>query len=260
LAEETNRAFKTYLVLLLVLAFFCGLSTMLQEGGHFVAGEIIEAEPLAVIINMAAAFILYGILGLFGLRLAGEMDLPRLYPGKYLDFRFALEPAVFGIILGGFYVLLDITVASWYGLGYLPHPELSTAVISGIAAAISAELMYRLFLIPFIIYLIIRLLEFFGKNEFISRKKVSGRLFWTAALLAAVIFTAGHFYRLLSGFESASLAQLPDPLILKIIVMNLSLALLAAWQYRRHGFLAAVQLHFWLIVSWNIVWGNLILN
>ncbi len=260
LAEETNRAFKSYLALLLVLAVFSGLSTLLPEGGHFITGDIIQVEPLAVIFNMAAAFILYGILGLFGLRLAGEMELPRIYPGEYFDLRFVLEPAVFGIILGVFYILLDITLAPLHELGHLPHPDLSAAVISGVASAISAELMYRLFLIPFIIYLIISLMKFFGKYEFFSRRKVSGRLFWTAALLAAVIFTAGHFYKLLSTLETVSLAEMSDLLILKIILMNLSLALLAAWQYKRYGFLSAVLLHIWLIVSWNIVWGNFILN
>jgi len=260
LEENARRAFKTYLILLLLLAIAVGISSLFPERGHFNIETLAGSPGLTVALNMVFAFILYGVLGLFGLRLAKEVKLPRLFPPRYIHYRFILEPLFWGGLLGVIYVLLDITLAPVHGMGNIPHPGLAASLVLAVAAAIGKELMYRLFLIPFLIYIMLKIWRKIGGRGLTRKRELKNKLFWPAALLSSVIFAGGYLYPDISILFSGSIFTLSGLLIIKTLIVNFILGLLAAWQFKQYGFLSAVVLHLGFLVSWNVIWGNLILG
>jgi hypothetical protein len=54
-----------------------------------------------------------------------------------------------------------------------------------------------------------------------------------------------------------TIGDIPPPLLSEIILLNGSLSLLAAYYFKRSGFLAAIGIHFWADVVWHVIWGAL---
>ena len=58
---------------------------------------------------------------------------------------------------------------------------------------------------------------------------------------------------MLFGLETV--ADIPVPLLAEIVLLNGMLSVLAAWSFRKYGFLAAIGIHFWTDVVWHVIWG-----
>lgn len=253
--ENENKELMAYLIMLLILSLAAGIIGMLPGGRQFITYNLTLPAPVVAIINMAIALFLYGLIGLYGIKLSREFSLPGLLPEEYSGLLYWLEPLASGILLGGLFIFLDLSFAPVHQLGYLPHPDLPVAFFSVITSAIGIELLYRLFLIPFLGYLIISLWRTFGGRGLASRKRILERIYWPLAGVSALIFTASHFPNILFNHGVETIGQTPPMLILQLLLMYGSLSLLAAWQFKRNGFLAAVQVHFWLALLWQIGWG-----
>jgi hypothetical protein len=52
-----------------------------------------------------------------------------------------------------------------------------------------------------------------------------------------------------------ALSQVPTMLLVEVVLLNGLLSILAAWVFKRSGFLAAVGLHFWTDIVWHVLWG-----
>ena len=44
---------------------------------------------------------------------------------------------------------------------------------------------------------------------------------------------------------------------MEIVLLNGLLGMVAAWAFKKYGFLAPVGLHFWADIVWHVLWGVL---
>ncbi len=246
--QRFSLSTRIYGGLVLILTLSAGLNAFLPQGLPA------EVQPLPAprwIIALASAgsyLLIYGGLGLIGLKLAQKLGFADLWDPAVSNRQRFLIPALAGVALGIFFILVDIVFQAWHGLGPLPHPPFPTSVVASIAAAIGEEIIFRLFFISFWVWLVSRVL---------LKGRAQMPIFRIVAVVSALLFAFGHLpsVMLLYGFES--IQTIPVGLLIELILLNGSLSLLAAHYFRVYGFLAAVGLHFWVDVVWHVVWGAL---
>lgn len=112
-------------------------------------------------------------------------------------------------------------------------------------------------MIPFGAYLIVMLWRNFGGIGLEAKEQIIKRVFWPLAGISGVVYVFSYLPNLIYSYGVESLFNLPVPLLIQLLLMYGSLGMLAAWQYRRQGFLAAVQVHFWAALFWHIGWGGI---
>jgi hypothetical protein len=82
-------------------------------------------------------------------------------------------------------------------------------------------------------------------------------VYWVVAVLSALAFAAAHFpsFMILLGVTSPS--QLPPVLLVEGLLLNGLIGIVAAYFFKKSGFLAPVGIHFWADFVWHVVWGLL---
>ncbi|MGQ0611196.1 MAG: CPBP family glutamic-type intramembrane protease [Paracoccaceae bacterium] len=203
-------------------------------------------------VNGGSALVLYGILGLIGLRLGRRIGFAPVWPERIDSAALFLRPALVGVVLGAGFVAVDLVLTPLHGLRPLPHPPFPQSVFASLAAGIGEEVIFRLFFIGLWVWLLDRLI-FRGRGQ-------SG-LFWVVAVASALVFAMGHLPALLAilGREVTpeAVAALPPALVAEVVILNGALSLVAARALRDHGLVAAAGIHFWTDVVWHVVWGPL---
>jgi membrane protease YdiL (CAAX protease family) len=133
-------------------------------------------------------------------------------------------------------------------LGPLPHPPFPTSLAASIVAGIGEEIIFRLFFIPFWLWLV---------SIWLLKGRWQQPIFWTVAILSALAFAFGHLpsVMVLMGFESVQ--AIPPALLIEMVILNGVLSLFAAYYLKVYGFLAAAGVHFWTDVIWHVLWGGL---
>jgi len=71
------------------------------------------------------------------------------------------------------------------------------------------------------------------------------------------VFGLSHLPSLMYLQHWTSMAQIPPTLWLELLSLNGLMALVAAFFFRKYGFLAPVGVHFWADVVWHVIWGVL---
>ena len=244
---------RTLVGLLLILA---GLMT----AGLFVPAQPLPAQPLPapadggdmtmplrLLINVGLGLLVIGGLGYLGYRLSLRLGFPEVWDAAVTNRQRFFVPLVVGLLLGCVMVAADVVLAPLHGLGPLPHPEFPASIIASAAASIGEEALFRLFFIPFWMWLISLPLR--GRHR--------DAVFWVVTILSAVAFGAGHLPAapLVLGVESVG--EIPAILIAEIFVLNGAISIAAAYCFRKYGFLAAVGVHFWNNAVWHVLWGGL---
>ena len=79
----------------------------------------------------------------------------------------------------------------------------------------------------------------------VFRKKWQKIVFWIVAVFSALVFSFGHLPSIIYLVGVDSVNEIPMALLAEIIILNGSLSILAAYYFRKSGFLAAVGIHFW---------------
>ena len=155
-------------------------------------------------------------------------------------------PAYVGAGLGLFFIVADALLVQLHDLGPLPHPPFPTSIVASATAAIGEEVIFRLFLIPFWMWLI---------SSLILRGKWRSQVFWGVAVFSALAFAAAHLPSVMLVLGAEGLNQIPAALLFEIVLLNGVVSLCAAYYFRQYGFLAAVGIHFWTDAVWHVVWG-----
>jgi hypothetical protein len=158
-----------------------------------------------------------------------------------------LTPALIGVALGVLFILADVVLSQLHALGPLPHPPFPTSLVASATAGIGEEIIFRLFFIPFWVWLI---------SHVILRKRWQLPVFWVVAVLSALAFAMGHLPAMMFLFGFQSVGQIPPALMAEILLLNGTLSLFAAYHFRKAGFLAPVGIHFWADVVWHVFWGT----
>jgi hypothetical protein len=65
----------------------------------------------------------------------------------------------------------------------------------------------------------------------------------------------GHLPTIMFLQGWTSVAQVPPVLMVEMLLLNGILSILAAYYFRKYGFLAPVGIHFWADIVWHVIWG-----
>ncbi len=256
---EANRSLelKTYIIMISGLTLLTGFNSFIFGGNQFITSSLPLPVVLQIVLNMLIVLFLYGLLGLYGIKIGREFNLPGIWPDKYPGLSYWLEPFLIGFLLTVLYIFLDLSFAPLHNLGYLPQPEMPEAILVVLISALSGELLFRLFLIPFGAYLIVMLWRKFGGIGLEAKERIIKRIFWPLAGISGVLYVLSYLPNLIYSYGVESLSNLPVLLLVQLLLMYGSLGMLAAWQYKKYGLLAAVQVHFWAALFWHVGWGGM---
>ena len=246
---KLSPSMSIYVGLIIVLAALGAMNVFLPQGSFTATGpdqQFPASRPLMALVTAGIMLIVYGGLGFLGLQLSQKLGFPALWEPVVSNRQRLLIPAVVGVGLGLFFIVADVFLQRWHPLGGLPHPPFPTSVVASAVAGIGEEVIFRLFFIPFWMWLI---------STVILRGRWPGEVFWGAAVFSALVFTLGHLPLVMFVLGLENVTQIPAALLAEIILLNGVVSLFAAYYFRQSGFLAAVGIHFWTDIIWHVVWG-----
>jgi hypothetical protein len=245
--SKLSPSIGVYCGLILILAVAAAVSVFLPGTFALLPSEELPASrPVLALANFGIMLILYGGLGLAGLKLARKLGFPDVWDDEVSAKERFLIPALIGIGLGLFLIVGDLFFSRFHSLGELPHPPFPTSLLASLTAGIGEELIFRLFFISFWVWLL---------SHVILKKRYQSRIFWFVSILSALAFAIGHLPAFMILFNFSRVSQVPPVILVEIILLNGVVSLFAAYYFHRYGFLAAVGIHFWTDVVWHVIWG-----
>jgi hypothetical protein len=241
-----NKSNKTYFAMVLILAVLAAVSVFLPTPIPVPSAELPSSKPVLAITNFFIMLIVYGGLGFLGLYLSRKLGFADLWQDSVSNRNRFVLPALIGAGLGIFFIIADLTIKKFHGLGSLPHPPFPTSLVVSVTAGIGEEIMFRLFFISFWTWLV---------SYLILKNRFQNTVFWIVAVISALAFALGHLPSTMLIFGWKSMAEVPPALIAEIILLNGALSIPAAYCFRKYGFLAPVGIHLWNDVVWHVIWG-----
>lgn len=237
---------KIYFGLIITLAILAVINVFLPYPQITSGAQLPAPKPILAIANAVIILVLYGGLGFIGLKLAQKIGFADIWNSGVSNTRRFLIPAVIGVFTGIFFIAADLIFSQFSSFGKFPHPPFPTSIVASAAAGIGEEVIFRLFFISFWVWLI---------SLVILKRKWQNQVFWIVAVLSALAFAAGHLPGLMAIFGLENVSQIPNVVLGEIFLLNGVVSLLAAYYFRKFGFLAAVGIHFWTDIVWHVIWG-----
>jgi membrane protease YdiL (CAAX protease family) len=236
------------MALVVVNAVLAGVATFMPQGlpQALPDGEL-DLLPIALL-NAGAVLFIYGGLGYAGLRLTRKLGYPDLLDTRVSTRQRFVPPTIVGLWLGLLFIVADNIFGRFHQYGPLPHPPFPTSVLASISAGIGEEMIFRLFFIPFLVWLISRVVLKGAQEQVV---------FWNAAIFSAIFFAAGHLPSVMFLLGTTSLSDIPAAMMAEIFLLNGTLSLVAAYFLRRSGYLAAATVHTSADIVWHVIWGLL---
>lgn len=229
-----------------MFAVLTGISVLYLPSQLVPAEALPAPSPVMALANAALVLVIYGGLGYTGLRLSRAIGFPEIWDEGVSNRQRFFIPAVAGVLIGLFFILTDLFISRFYAVEALIHPEFPLSIIASITAAIGEEIIFRLFFIPFWLWLI---------SWVLLKKRYFDQIFWILAVASALLFAAGHIPSTMALLSLESVDQIPAVILGEILLLNSALALPAAYYLRQYGFLAAVGIHFWTDIVWHVIYG-----
>lgn len=246
---EKTLSNRTYVILVVTYALMALLNFFLPQGSYSAPGlaEQLPASPLIIALaNAGIVLVLYGGLGILGLFFWRKLSLPEIWDSSISNLQRFFIPALVGLGSGVFFILMDLLFSPVNGIGRLPHPPFPTAIVASISAGIGEEIMFRLFFISFWTWLV---------SQVILRSRWQTPIYAAFSFLSAIAFSMAHLPAIMFLQGWSELSQVPGMLLAEILLLNGVLSLLAAYFFRKYGFLAPVGIHFWNDIVWHAIWG-----
>lgn len=240
-----------FLTLLIVYALcaFLSYAFFIDQLTAIVGVPIPETNTSPVILGLANAgivIVFYGLLGLAGNWFARQLGLPVIFreEGNFRNWFFI--PLVIGVGCGMTLVVGDLLFAQFNGYGRFPHPVFPASLLASLSAGIGEEIVFRGFV--------------FGLWGFILNwllKRFNGRTvaLWTANVIAALAFGAGHLGLVFLMTGASSISEVNPVLLVEVFLLNGLIGLLAGERYMKDGLIAAAGVHFWTDVVFHVAWG-----
>jgi hypothetical protein len=240
---------RIYIILVAIYALMALLNFFLPQGTYTapVPAEQLPASPLVIALaNAGIVLLVYGGLGALGMFFSRKLSLPEIWDSAVSNRQRFLIPALVGLGSGVFFILMDLLFSPLNGVGRLPHPPFPTAIVASISAGIGEEIMFRLFFISFWTWLV---------SQVILRARYQTLVYAAFSFLSAVAFSMAHLPAVMFLQGWSELGQVPAMLLAEILLLNGVLSLLAAYFFRKYGFLAPVGIHLWNDIVWHALWG-----
>ncbi|MFC1975593.1 type II CAAX prenyl endopeptidase Rce1 family protein [Chloroflexota bacterium] len=247
--KKLSLSIKIYIALVVILSILTAINAFLPQGDFALPDqEIPIPKPIIALVNAGTMLVLYGGLGFIGLKLSQKLGFPDIWDEKVSTRQRFLIPSLVGIGIGLFFIVVDVFLSQFHPFGPLPHPPFPNSLIVSAIAAIGEEIIFRLFFIPFWVWLI---------SYVILKKRWQEQVFWIVAIFSALAFAFGHLPSVMVIFGINQINEIPLALVTEIILLNVVLSLFAAYYFRKYGFFVAVGIHFWVDVVWHVIWGAL---
>jgi len=249
--NKADLSIKTYIALIIALAILAAINIFLPQGSFLPIlpeEELPAPKPVLALVNAVIMLVLYGGLGFLGLKLSQKLGFADIWDSKVTNKQRLLIPAFIGLGIGVFFIFADAVLSQFHTLGPLPHPPFPASLVASAVAGIGEEIIFRLFFIPFWVWLI---------SYVILKKRWQNQIFWIVAIFSALAFAFGHMPSVMLLFGLKKINQIPPALMSEIILLNGVLSLFAAYYFRKFGFLAAVGIHFWTDVIWHVIRGGI---
>ena len=242
-----TRSTKTFFVLLGILVLAAASNSFLPQGelGTMMPQSTIPAWQIALG-GAGITAVLYGLLGFIGLTLWRKLGFPEIWAETVSNRQRFLVPALAGGIAGLVLILADLVFSQFNGIGRLIHPPFPTSLVASISAGIGEEIIFRLFFVSFWTWLV---------GKVILRGRGLTIVYWIVATFSAIAFAAGHLPSLMIILGATDPAQLSPVLLLQVFLLNGLISFIAAYYFKKYGFLAPVGVHFWADVVWHVLWG-----
>lgn len=243
---KSDLSDKTYYALMAILAVCSAISVFLPQGNLVPQGKLPASKPILALATAAIMIVLYGGLGFLGLKLSRKLEFADIINREVSNKQRFLVPLIIGALLGVFFILCDIIFATYNGIGRMIHPPFPTSIFASISAGIGEEIIFRLFFISFFTWLF---------SFVIFKRKPKNAIFWAVAVFSALAFSLGHIPSLMVMFGLKQVTQIPAIFLGEIILLNGSVSMIAAYYFRKYGFLAPVGIHLWTDIVWHVIYG-----
>ena len=241
-----EKSIKIYLSLVIILAICSGINVFLPQGNLVPSTPLPASKPVMALVAFAIMFLLYGGLGFLGLYLSRKLGFTKIWDKNVSNKQRFLTPLFIGIILGVFFIVMDLIFSQFNGIGRFIHPPFPTSILASISAGIGEEIIFRLFFISFWVWLI---------SSLILKGKAKNKVFWIISIISAFVFAIGHIPSIMILFGMKSITEISPILWGEIILLNGTISIFCAYYFRKYGFLAAVGIHFWTDIVWHVVYG-----
>lgn len=244
-----TTSLKVYVALIVIVALLAPLQLYLPMGTLALDLEeqpLPASKPVMALASFGIALLLYGGLGLLGMRLSRKLSFAELWDDRVSNRQRFLVPALVGIAVGAIIVIGDAIFSRIHSFGPIPHPPFPTSIVASVSAGIGEEVLFRLFFISFWVWLI---------SHVVLNKRYENHVFWIVACFSALAFGVAHVpaISLVMGFKAMS--DLPPMLVFEILLLSGIVAIPCAYYFREFGFLAAVGIHFWADIVWHVIRG-----
>ncbi|TFH33951.1 MAG: CPBP family intramembrane metalloprotease [Dehalococcoidia bacterium] len=234
--------------LVLLNAVLAAITSLLPQGMETVDGAATISPAIAAVINSAVVLLFYGGLGYVGLRLSRKLGYPDLLDPKVTTRQRFIIPCISGLWIGLVFIVGDGIFNRFHSLGPLPHPPFPTSLLASFSAGIGEEMVFRLFFIPFLVWLI---------SSVALKGAQKNAVFLVATFFSATFFAASHIPSVMIMMGNPSFAAIPTALLTEIFMLNGLLSIVAAHFLRTRGYLAAVTVHTSADIVWHVIWGLL---
>ncbi len=244
--KKVSLSLKIYIGLIITLAILAAINVFLPQGAFLPTQTLPASKPVLALANAAIMLILYGGLGFLGLKLSSKLGFADIWDLKVSNKQRFLIPALIGVGIGIFFILVDVIFSKFHTLGPIPHPPFPTSLVASATAGIGEEVIFRLFFISFWVWFI---------SYVILKNRWQNKVFWVVTFFSALAFAIGHFPSVMILFGFNTIQEIPFVLISEIILLNGVISFFAAYYFRKYGFLAAVGIHFCTDIIWHAIWG-----
>lgn len=241
---------KVLFFLVFIYAFAGGISVFLPQNKFFSDFEYPAPEYVISIVTFLGIILIYGALALLGLKLNDLSGFPKITDDRINKKERFILPMVTGLIIGVTMVMGDLFFDGINNYGKLPHPEFVMSFLASISAGIGEEIVFRLLLISFIMWL-------FGIK--ILKGKHNPKVFVIAVIISSVAFAASHTPSFIFILEQQG-KSFGFILGLELFILNTLVSVFAAIYYKRYGIIAAMGIHFWADIMWHVIYGNILID
>ena len=245
--HKITNSTKIFFGLVILLALLTSLSIFFpQDLIVQISGQDLPAPiPIMALASFFIVLVFYGGLGFIGLKLSSKINLPDIWDEKVSIKQKVLFSMLIGTIIGIVFVVVDIIYTKAFSIKQL-HPDFPFSIVASLTAGIGEEIIYRLFIISFWVWLI---------SYKILKQKYFDQIFWIVSIFSAILFSVGHIPSVmyLGGYNAFS--DIPMVLIIEIILLNSILSVSCAYYFKKYGIISAMVMHFWVDIIWHVIYG-----
>ena len=179
--------------------------------------------------------------GLIGVALSQRTGFPSTWEGKRSLNQNILLPIIIGLGIGVLMVIIDLftgytkLIAARHGVSQ-QFTDFTSMFFVFTSASIIVEVVYRLFMIPFLLWIV---------SLVIRNKKVQAFVFWTLAVLTSLLEPLGM---------SPDLQVVPEYLAIILLLIYFSINLTQAGFFRKFGFLSAIMVRMGFYFVWHVLY------